>query len=157
MRRAARRDKNEPHLMRYLHRIGAIVFQLNDPGIPDLLVFWRGNVLLFEVKSMQGTLTDEQTKFFDVCPHSAFVVRSVSDIKNIMRSIMQKFSVGDKVKLVRCVPNLQIEKGSHGTVIALAPAYYAPQNSYYTVQFDTVHFGVIVSGSCLEKIENVLQ
>lgn len=49
--RAQKRDQNEPEIIRALHSIGASVDQLpGGSGRPDLLVGWRGQVWLIEVK-----------------------------------------------------------------------------------------------------------
>lgn len=47
--RAARRDANEPAIVAALEAVGAAVQQL-DPPLPDLLVSFRGVLLLIEVK-----------------------------------------------------------------------------------------------------------
>lgn len=47
--RAARRDANEPPIVAALQAAGAAVQQL-DPPLPDLLVSYRGQLFLVEVK-----------------------------------------------------------------------------------------------------------
>lgn len=49
-RRAPRRDANEPAIIAALEAIGASVTQLDAPGVPDLLVGWRGRTFCIEVK-----------------------------------------------------------------------------------------------------------
>ena len=50
MRRAARRDNNEPQVIAALREAGAYVKQINDEGAFDLLVWHQGRTLLIEVK-----------------------------------------------------------------------------------------------------------
>lgn len=50
IRRAARRDENEPEIVQALEAVGATVQILSFPGVPDLLVGWRGQMWLLEVK-----------------------------------------------------------------------------------------------------------
>ncbi len=51
MRRAPKRDANEPDIIKALRAVGCLVQPLSAPGVPDLLVWtpWRGLILL-EVK-----------------------------------------------------------------------------------------------------------
>lgn len=80
MRRAAKRDKNEKELIKVLESLGFTVQQLNDPGIPDLLV---GNFLNFlvEVKSESGTLTPPQREFIAQWGGQVKVVKTVQELK----------------------------------------------------------------------------
>ena len=50
MRRAPRRDDNEPAIIEALRGVGASVTQLDGAGVPDLVVGWRGKTYLIEVK-----------------------------------------------------------------------------------------------------------
>lgn len=50
IRRAARRDENEPEIVQALEAVGATVERLTGDGLPDLLVGWRGQMWLLEVK-----------------------------------------------------------------------------------------------------------
>lgn len=87
MYRAAKRDANERRLITYLERCGAQVKQLDDPSVPDLLVSWCGFNLLMEVKGEKGTLTVAQKAFFDIWGGQRAVVRTIKDVKNVLRSI----------------------------------------------------------------------
>ncbi|HZJ65905.1 MAG TPA: hypothetical protein VFD36_20500 [Kofleriaceae bacterium] len=64
-RYAARRDDNEPEIVRALQQVGASVYRLDECGIPDLLVGWCRKMFLLEVKSPKGTLTKAQRDFRD--------------------------------------------------------------------------------------------
>lgn len=52
MRRAAKVDRNQPEIVAALRRVGAQVFSLAavGDGIPDLLVAFRDQTVLIEVK-----------------------------------------------------------------------------------------------------------
>lgn len=50
IRRAARRDDNEPDIVQALEAVGATVQLLSVRGVPDLLVGWRGQMWPLEVK-----------------------------------------------------------------------------------------------------------
>jgi len=54
MRFARNRDANERDIVRALRAAGATVQQLDATGVPDLLVGWRGETLLLEVKPEHG-------------------------------------------------------------------------------------------------------
>lgn len=87
MRRAARRDANERQIIKFLERCGASVVQLDDPSVPDLLIAWGGVNLLCEIKTKTGKLTPAQQHFFSTWKGQVSIVRSVSDAKQVLRSI----------------------------------------------------------------------
>ena len=60
MRRAARRDANEPELVASARRIGLKVFYTSELG--DLLVQYGDVTELWEVKTETGKLTDAQCR-----------------------------------------------------------------------------------------------
>lgn len=47
---AKRRDKNEAEIVLALEAVGATITRLNEKGVPDLLVGFRGRTVLLEVK-----------------------------------------------------------------------------------------------------------
>jgi len=61
-RYAAKRDENEAPIVRCLRKCGALVQPLSLPGMPDLLIAYRGKVLLVEVKQLNGKLNAAQRK-----------------------------------------------------------------------------------------------
>lgn len=70
MRRAAKVDRNQPEIVDALRRIGADVYSLAavGNGIPDLLVAFRGETVLLEVKDglrppSERQLTDAQIEW----------------------------------------------------------------------------------------------
>ena len=69
MRKAAKRDANEPEIVSALRRAGCLVFFNNAPGFPDLtILFPRHNgkwaSVLMEVKEPNGRLTGPQLKWW---------------------------------------------------------------------------------------------
>jgi putative FmdB family regulatory protein len=87
MYRAAKRDTNERAIINYLERVGAQVKQLDDPSIPDLLVNYQFVTFLLEVKTKTGTLTVGQKAFMDCWQGKCAVVRSIRDVKHVLRDI----------------------------------------------------------------------
>jgi hypothetical protein len=85
--RAARRDKNEPEIIKALREAGASVYQLDDTGLPDLLVGIMGVTILIEVKSDGGKLTPPQQHFFDNWKGQAYVVRTISDVERLLTGL----------------------------------------------------------------------
>lgn len=53
-RNARRRDDNEPPIVAALQAVGAGVQRLDGRGLPDLLVGYRGRLLLLEVKRVDA-------------------------------------------------------------------------------------------------------
>lgn len=63
MRRAAKRDANEPLIVDYLEAAGCSVLKVNEAGKPDLVAFKSGRVWLIEIKQPKGKLRERQTAF----------------------------------------------------------------------------------------------
>lgn len=84
MRRAAKRDANERAIMEALTAVGASVQPLSDKGVPDLLVGWRGENYLMEVKTKRGKLTDDQITWHDGWRGNVHIVKSVEEALNIL-------------------------------------------------------------------------
>jgi hypothetical protein len=61
---AAKRDQNEPEIVRALELAGWSVFTVSDTGLMDLLCIRRGVIRLLEVKGPKGKLTPAQEKTF---------------------------------------------------------------------------------------------
>jgi Holliday junction resolvase len=64
-RRAAKRDLNEFSIVDALRTVGADVYRLSAKGVPDLLVSFRGETFLMEIKTRTGKLTPAQIKWRD--------------------------------------------------------------------------------------------
>ncbi len=58
-------DKNQPEIVKALRAVGATVTSLAPvgDGCPDLLVGYRGETYLMEVKTATGKLTPDQVKW----------------------------------------------------------------------------------------------
>jgi hypothetical protein len=54
VRRAAKRDANEPEIVSALRAVGATVTMLSAEGVPDLLVGYLSETYLLEVKAPRG-------------------------------------------------------------------------------------------------------
>jgi hypothetical protein len=85
MRRAARRDDNEQAIIKAMREAGAYVKVINDEGLFDLLVSYRGKTLLIEVKDgakppSARRLTEAEQKFHDEWPGAdLYIVNSVEE------------------------------------------------------------------------------
>lgn len=98
MRYARQRDRNEREIIAALRAIGAVVTQLGEAGVPDLLVGYQGCTILLEVKlplqsngntpvsrsldhkGGRGDLTKAQVAWWDSWKGApAVVVRSVEE------------------------------------------------------------------------------
>jgi hypothetical protein len=91
MRRAARRDANERRVIDALRACGAYVKQINDEGLADLLVFYRGHTLILEVKDgdkppSSRALTPAEQKFHDEWPgQNLYIVNSEHEALDILK------------------------------------------------------------------------
>jgi hypothetical protein len=92
MRRAARRDANEGDIIKAMRAEGAYVKVINDEGLFDLLVSYRGETLLIECKDgakppSARRLTDAEQKFHDEWPGSdLYIVNSVEEAIALLRT-----------------------------------------------------------------------
>jgi hypothetical protein len=74
MRHAARTDSNQVEVVKALRAIGAKVYYLKLPL--DLLVWFRGETSLMEVKTEDGKLTKQQVEFIAEWPGTVHIVQS---------------------------------------------------------------------------------
>lgn len=58
--RPAHRDAAEPDIIAALRKVGATVWQLSGKDIPDLLVGYKGQTVLLEVKTPDKSYTDKR-------------------------------------------------------------------------------------------------
>lgn len=92
MRRAARRDDNEKEIVAAMREAGAYVKVINDEGLFDLLVSYRGETLLIEVKDgakppSGRRLTDAEQKFHDEWPGAdLYIVNSVEEALALLKT-----------------------------------------------------------------------
>jgi hypothetical protein len=94
MRRANRIDENQNDIVAALRKAGATVRVISQgEGIPDLLVGFRGETILLEVKDgnkppSARTLTPAEKKFFDEWEGGlCMVVKSVEDALEMLEGI----------------------------------------------------------------------
>jgi hypothetical protein len=94
MRRANRIDDNQNDIVAALRKAGATVRVISQgEGIPDLLVGFRGETILLEVKDgnkppSARTLTPAEKKFFDEWEGGlCMVVKSVEDALELLEGI----------------------------------------------------------------------
>lgn len=91
MRLVARRDANERKVIDALRACGAYVKQINDEGLADLLIFYRGHTLIFEVKDgdkppSARALTPAEQKFHDEWPgQNLYIVNSEHEALDILK------------------------------------------------------------------------
>ena len=94
MRRAAKIDANQPAIVAALRKMGARVQSLAavGDGCPDLLVGWRGDILVIEVKDGRLSpsarrLTPDQQRWHDAWGlDERFIVNSVDEAIELLRS-----------------------------------------------------------------------
>lgn len=74
-------DANQNEIVEALRKAGASVYSLASVGhgVPDLLVGFRGQTFLLEVKTRKGRLTHAQKQFHATWDGHIAVVRSVED------------------------------------------------------------------------------
>jgi hypothetical protein len=94
MRRANRIDDNQNDIVAALRKAGATVRVISQgDGIPDLLVGFRGETILLEVKDgnkppSARTLTPAEQKFFNEWEGGlCIVVKSVEDALELLEGI----------------------------------------------------------------------
>jgi hypothetical protein len=80
---AAKRDENEPEIVQDMRELGAVVVLLNIPDEPDLLIAWRGVLMLVEVKTEKGKLSAGQReclRLWRTVTDCAIVARCTQDV-----------------------------------------------------------------------------
>lgn len=77
MRRAAKQDASQWPIVEALRKIGARVYFMGKPV--DLLVAWRGQWHVLEVKSEGGRLTQAQVQFIAENTAPVHVVQTVDE------------------------------------------------------------------------------
>ena len=78
-----RRDTREPEVIAALKAVSAVVRQLSGKGVPDLLVGYKRQWYLVEVKSPKGGATAAQTVFFAEADRQrlpVFILRSAAEV-----------------------------------------------------------------------------
>jgi len=90
MRRAARIDRNHVEIVEALRGVGASVQDLAavGKGCPDLLVGYRGQNYVIEVKAPKGTATKAQVFWHADWRGDVRIVRSVDDALKVIGAIV---------------------------------------------------------------------
>ena len=86
MRRAARRDTNEPAIVEAARAIGLKVFYTSELG--DLIVQFGNRTELWEVKTETGKLTTTQLRMRQA-GLKARTVRTIEDVMQAKKEILQ--------------------------------------------------------------------
>ena len=80
-----RRDKCEPEIIKALEKVGATVEQIpTGKGVPDLLVGFRGQNFLMEVKMPKGKLNAKQVKWHGNWKGQVCVVRTPGEALSVI-------------------------------------------------------------------------
>jgi len=80
MRYNAKTDQNQAEIVAALRAVGATVHPIHrlGGGLPDLLVGYRGQNYLLEVKTATGHLTPDEAKFFQTWRGQVAIVRNIT-------------------------------------------------------------------------------
>lgn len=87
IRYAQKRDINEAIIIEALQGVGAFVTQLSGKGTPDILVIFRGDVFLMEVKAPKAKLTPAQVEWHGTALNAGYGVPIVVTIADALRVI----------------------------------------------------------------------
>jgi len=119
LRQASKRDTNEARIVRYLRRCGIGVVQLNQERLPDLLVAVPSSPfhLLWEVKGAKGKLTVPQQKFNADWSGKIEVIRSITDVKQLLRSFMPIYLY----RCLSCVNEFEIKQKFQDEPLTICP------------------------------------
>jgi hypothetical protein len=92
MRLKAKTDLNQTPIVQALRAIGASVLILAQvgKGCPDLLVGYRGQNFLLEVKHGNGKLTADQVEFFAAWQGQVYEVRSAVEAVDVLLNDVRK-------------------------------------------------------------------
>lgn len=92
-----KRDASEQAIVDALEAIGATVFRLSGPGVPDLLVGFKGHWTPMEVKARTGRLTPLQAK--NRWGNTVPIVRSVDEayqaVGVVRRALTRPYVLGE--------------------------------------------------------------
>lgn len=84
MYRAAKRDANEAGIIEVLRSLDYSVQQLDDPGVPDLLVGKDQVNYLIEIKTENGKLTASQIEWINNWNGSVAVCNSIEQVMIVL-------------------------------------------------------------------------
>jgi len=87
MRRANKRDANEPEIFSALRQMGASVHSLHTPC--DAVLGYRNKTYLIEIKTSVGKPTEPQAKFIETWRGQYKVLRSVDEAVTWLNDVGQ--------------------------------------------------------------------
>tara|TARA_R110000737_G_scaffold340221_1_gene362869 strand:+ start:5578 stop:5853 length:276 start_codon:yes stop_codon:yes gene_type:complete len=87
MRRANKRDENEPEIFSALRQLGASVYPLHEPC--DAVLGYRNKTYLIEVKTPTGKSTKPQAKFIETWRGQYKILRSVDEAVTWLNDVGQ--------------------------------------------------------------------
>ena len=89
MHKHGRVDLNQNEVVEALRRVGCTVQSLSDVGCgcPDLLVGFRGDWYVMEVKTSMGRLTDAEMTWINRAAGNVALVRSANDALRVIGAI----------------------------------------------------------------------
>lgn len=87
MRWAAKRDSNEPEIVKALECAGWLVMKVSDKGAPDLLCAKNGRLVLVEVKGPKGKLTPAQVESHQRLAASGVTVHVVTTPEEALMAV----------------------------------------------------------------------
>lgn len=89
MRRAARTDENQREIVEYFRKVGCSVVLLHQvgEGCPDILVGYGDAIVLVEIKTKTGKLTEQQKRFAETFQPGFYVVRDLNDASNLHKNL----------------------------------------------------------------------
>lgn len=109
-RTAAKRDGNEPDIIRAARALGAVVLQQSGEGLPDLLVAHKGTMYLVEVKMPGAPLKPAQAETFAVL-HAVGVPIYVVETPEQMQTIIRGPAMRYEDMPLRWLPNARPVEG----------------------------------------------
>lgn len=83
-RQAAKRDTNEREIVATLTQVGATVQKLSAKGCPDLLVGFKGQNFLMEIKTTKGKLTPDEAVWHDNWRGHVAIIRSSDEALELL-------------------------------------------------------------------------
>lgn len=88
MRRASKRDANEPEIVDALEAMGCGVAKIDsDDGFPDLVVWFKDRHTLIEVKMPGELLTTRQKQFHAAWPGRIHIAHSAGEAIQIVAKL----------------------------------------------------------------------
>ena len=91
MRRPRRVDENQPGIVAAFRKCGASVEVLSDVGrgVPDLLISYRGETVLVEIKMPGEKLTDMQRQWRGRWRGVVYVVTDRAEVPEVLKEMVK--------------------------------------------------------------------